>query len=132
MLESLTRTLARDFELYDLSLQAVAERLRNPILESVSPEVRHLALFDRAATGSGYGAIFVLDAQGDAFLDSGSLIPRRLNGSDRAYFQIQRDRDVGLYVGRPWRGSPSEGYTSAHYREQDRIVRAALGLPPAE
>ena len=33
------------------------------------------------------------------------------------------------YVGRPWRGSPSEGYTSAHYREQDRIVRAALGLP---
>ena len=33
------------------------------------------------------------------------------------------------YAGRPWRGSPSEGYTSAHYREQDRIVRAALGLP---
>lgn len=103
LLESLTRTLARDFELYDLSLQAVAERLRNPILESVSPEVRHLALFDRAATASGYGAIFVLDAQGDAFLDSGSLIPRRLNGGDRAYFQMQRDHDAGLYVGRPWR-----------------------------
>jgi 2-oxoglutarate dehydrogenase complex dehydrogenase (E1) component-like enzyme len=27
------------------------------------------------------------------------------------------------YVGRPWRASPSEGYPTAHVREQDRIVR---------
>jgi 2-oxoglutarate dehydrogenase complex dehydrogenase (E1) component-like enzyme len=33
------------------------------------------------------------------------------------------------YVGRPWRASPSEGYPTAHQREQDRIVRAALGVP---
>jgi 2-oxoglutarate dehydrogenase E1 component len=31
-----------------------------------------------------------------------------------------------LYVGRPWRASPREGYPTAHLREQDRIVRAAL------
>jgi 2-oxoglutarate dehydrogenase E1 component len=31
------------------------------------------------------------------------------------------------YLGRPWRASPSEGYPTAHLREQDRIVRAALG-----
>jgi 2-oxoglutarate dehydrogenase E1 component len=30
------------------------------------------------------------------------------------------------YIGRPWRASPSEGYPTAHLREQDRIVRAAL------
>ena len=30
------------------------------------------------------------------------------------------------FVGRPWRASPSEGYPTAHQREQDRIVRAAL------
>jgi 2-oxoglutarate dehydrogenase complex dehydrogenase (E1) component-like enzyme len=30
------------------------------------------------------------------------------------------------YMGRPWRASPSEGYPTAHLREQDRIVRAAL------
>ena len=37
---------------------------------------------------------------------------------------------VGLpvrFVGRPWRASPSEGYPTAHLREQDRIVREALG-----
>ena len=33
------------------------------------------------------------------------------------------------YVGRPWRASPSEGYPTAHLREQDRIVRVALGSP---
>jgi 2-oxoglutarate dehydrogenase E1 component len=27
------------------------------------------------------------------------------------------------YVGRPWRASPSEGYPTAHVREQDRIVK---------
>ena len=30
------------------------------------------------------------------------------------------------YVGRPWRASPSEGYPTAHAREQDRIAREAL------
>ncbi len=38
---------------------------------------------------------------------------------------------VGLpvrFVGRPWRASPSEGYPTAHLREQDRIVREALGV----
>ena len=33
------------------------------------------------------------------------------------------------YVGRPWRASPSEGYPTAHQREQDRIVREALTHP---
>jgi len=33
-----------------------------------------------------------------------------------------------LYVGRPWRASPSEGYPTLHHHEQDRIVRAALGF----
>jgi 2-oxoglutarate dehydrogenase E1 component len=32
------------------------------------------------------------------------------------------------YVGRPWRASSSEGYPTAHQREQDRIVRQALGV----
>jgi 2-oxoglutarate dehydrogenase complex dehydrogenase (E1) component-like enzyme len=31
------------------------------------------------------------------------------------------------YAGRPWRASPSEGYPTSHLREQDRIVKAALG-----
>jgi 2-oxoglutarate dehydrogenase E1 component len=33
------------------------------------------------------------------------------------------------YVGRPWRASTSEGYPTLHHRQQDRIVRSALGFP---
>ncbi len=32
------------------------------------------------------------------------------------------------YAGRSWKASPSEGYPTAHQQEQDRIVRAALGV----
>jgi 2-oxoglutarate dehydrogenase E1 component len=40
-----------------------------------------------------------------------------------------KPNDVPLvYVGRTWRASPSEGYPTAHLREQDRIVRAALAV----
>jgi 2-oxoglutarate dehydrogenase E1 component len=40
--------------------------------------------------------------------------------------EAKPDGVILLYVGRPWRASPSEGYPTAHLREQDRIVRAAL------
>jgi 2-oxoglutarate dehydrogenase E1 component len=43
--------------------------------------------------------------------------------------RLEETRPPGVplrYVGRAWRASPSEGYPTAHLREQDRIVRAAL------
>jgi 2-oxoglutarate dehydrogenase E1 component len=42
--------------------------------------------------------------------------------------ETKPDRVPLVYVGRTWRASPSEGYPTAHLREQDRIVRAALGV----
>jgi 2-oxoglutarate dehydrogenase E1 component len=42
--------------------------------------------------------------------------------------RLEAPRVPLTYVGRPWRASPSEGYPTAHLREQDRIVRAALGV----
>jgi 2-oxoglutarate dehydrogenase E1 component len=48
--------------------------------------------------------------------------------SIRHRLEEARPWDVPIrYVGRPWRASPSEGYPTAHLREQDRIVREALG-----
>lgn len=103
LLSTSERALARDIELYDLSLHTVAERMNLPVLEGVAPEVRHLSLFDRVSRARGYGSIFVLDQNGHAFLESGSLIARRLDGSDRRYFTIHRDRpDAGLFIGPPW------------------------------
>jgi diguanylate cyclase (GGDEF)-like protein len=103
LLDTGERALARDIELYDLSLRMVAERVSSPVLDGVAPEVRQLALFDRLSQARGYGSIFVLDERGRAFLDSGSIVPRRLEGADRLYFTTHRDNpDAGLFIGNPW------------------------------
>ncbi len=50
-------------------------------------------------------------------------------GPWRAIRHRLEDAAAGIplrYVGRPWRASPSEGYPTAHRREQDRICREAL------
>ncbi len=49
-------------------------------------------------------------------------IRHRLDEAARSSVGVTSTR----YVGRPWRASPSEGYPTAHQREQDRIVRTAL------
>ncbi|WP_407520100.1 sensor domain-containing diguanylate cyclase [Methylobacterium oryzisoli] len=109
LLRSVERTLDRDIELYGLSLQAVTEGLRNPELEGLSPEIRQLVLFDRAASGTGFGSMFVLDAGGQAYIDSQFVVPRRLNAADRTYFQVhEQSSDVGLYIGRPLTSSMSD------------------------
>ena len=108
LLRSVERTLDRDIELYDLSLQTVVERLQNTDLEGAPPEVRQLGLFDGAAKARGFGAIFVLDQQGQAYIDSGSIVPRRLNAFERNYFQVHRARaDLGLHIGRPMKSAVS-------------------------
>ena len=50
----------------------------------------------------GAGDVLVLDAEGNVVLDSGSLVPRRVNVADRDYFQAFRDQGKqGLFFGKP-------------------------------
>ena len=56
--------ISRNIELYDLSLRAVASNLVMPEIKGVSKEIRHLILFDHAATAKHFGVIQVFDAQG--------------------------------------------------------------------
>ena len=74
--------ISRNIELYDLSLRAVASNLVMPEIKGVSKEIRHLILFDHAATAKHFGAIQVFDAQGKLTIDaasarSGAGKPRR-------------------------------------------------------
>jgi diguanylate cyclase (GGDEF)-like protein len=94
--------IGRNIELYDLSLRAVASNLVMPEIEHVSKEIRHLILFDHAATARHFGAIQVFDADGRLTIDASSLDPRPENRSDEEYFQIHRNNpDAGLFVSRP-------------------------------
>jgi hypothetical protein len=99
---SIDADISRNIELYDLSLRAVASNVVMPEIENVSKEVRHLILFDHAATATYFGAIQVFDAQGRLTVDASTLDPVQENRGDEEYFQVHRDRpDVGLYISRP-------------------------------
>ena len=94
--------ISRNIEVYDLSLRNVASNLVMPAIRNVSKEIRHLILFDHAATAKHFGAIQVFDAEGRLTIDAASLDPVAENRSGEEYFQVHRDNpDAGLYMSRP-------------------------------
>jgi diguanylate cyclase (GGDEF)-like protein len=97
--------IARNIELFDLSLQAVLEGVNDPEIMRQDPRVRQKALFDTSTTAQGLGALVVLDQNGSIILDSLSVVPRKGNFGDREYFMIHRNspHDIGLYVSRPFK-----------------------------
>src|SRR4051812_27828121 len=52
LVQVLGRDIARNIELYDLSLRAVVDGLKRPEVMEASPELRHMILFDRAASAT--------------------------------------------------------------------------------
>jgi diguanylate cyclase (GGDEF)-like protein len=94
--------ISRNIELYDLSLRAVASNLVMPEIRNVSKEIRHLILFDHAATAKHFGVIQVFDAKGKLTIDAASLDPAPEDASNEEYFLVHRDTpDAGLYMSRP-------------------------------
>jgi diguanylate cyclase (GGDEF)-like protein len=99
---SIDAEISRNVELYDLSLRAVANNMVMPELKDVSKPIRHLILFDHAATAKHFGAIQVFDANGILTIDASTLDPVADSRSSEEYFQVHRDQpDVGLYISRP-------------------------------
>ncbi|WP_267428198.1 sensor domain-containing diguanylate cyclase [Methylobacterium sp. GC_Met_2] len=102
LLQVLERDIARNIEMYDLSLRAVVDNLKTPGLDQLSPALRQLVLFDRAATARDLGVMLVLDENGDSIIDASTLSARKVNNADRAYFQAHKARsDLGLYISEP-------------------------------
>ena len=99
---SIDADISRNVELYDLSLRAVASNMEMPEIKDVSKSIRHLILFDHAATARHFGAIQVFDAEGRLTIDASTLDPVPDNRADEEYFRVHRDRpDAGLFISRP-------------------------------
>ena len=102
LLQVIERDIARNVEIIDLSLQGVTDNLKAAGLAEISPSLRRLALFDRAATARDMGVMLVVDENGDSIIDANSDTPRRLNSADRSYFQDHKTHaDLGLHISRP-------------------------------
>lgn len=102
LLQALERDIARNVEMYDLSIQAAVDNIGSPGVAEVSPQLRQLILFDRAATARDMGVMVVIDEHGDIAADLDAVPPRKGNYADREYFRVHQLRaGLGLYVGRP-------------------------------
>jgi len=106
--------IARNIELYDLALQAVADAVKDPEVMALPSRLRQIAVFDRTMTAPGLGAMVVLDKDGSIVLDSRQTPPRAGNFGDREYFKFQRDtpRPDGFYISRPFHARLQEGLSS--------------------
>lgn len=99
---SIDSELSRNVEIYDLSLRAVASSMLLPEIKQVSAPIRHLILFDHAATAKHFGAIQVFDADGKLIVDASTLDPVPENRADEEYFKVHRDGpDNGLFLSHP-------------------------------
>ena len=99
---ALEQDIARNITLYDLSIQGVAKGMNLPGINQVSPEIRQMTLFDRAASAEYLGALVALDTTGNIVEDSTSSVPHQFNLGDRDYFLIHKERpDAGLFISRP-------------------------------
>ena len=100
--------VARNIELFDLSLQAVIDGLRLPGLADLSPDMRHRVLFDRSASAHYLAFINALDENGEVIADS-QQVPFPSNWSSRDYFIAHKhDPSADLYIGRPFATTEDE------------------------
>lgn len=94
----------RNAELFDTSLQGLISAWQRPDLMSISPELRHLVLFDRFTAARFKGDLLLLDKTGNILADSTSIQPRPENLSDRPHFQKHaQDPSLDLRVDGPFR-----------------------------
>ncbi|MCJ2116538.1 sensor domain-containing diguanylate cyclase [Methylobacterium sp. J-001] len=103
LVQVLGRDIARNVELYDLSLQAVVDSFGRTDVAQASPELRQLILFDRAASAPGFAFLLLLDARGVIISGSNDLVPKGLDRSDTEYFRhfAAHSDDDGLHISPP-------------------------------
>jgi len=106
---SLTHDLRRNLELYELSLEAVADNLKQPGLPQMSPDVRDRFLFDRSMQADYFGPVLVIDRKGGVLINSQDRTPLETNYADQEFFKYhQAHPNAGLFISRPFRTDGSD------------------------
>jgi diguanylate cyclase (GGDEF)-like protein len=96
------KDLARNFELYDLSLQAIVDNWNRPDITALPLAVRRLVLFDRSSTARHIMSAAVINANGRIELSLRGLDTGLRRFDDREWFTVHRDSATrGLYLSKP-------------------------------
>ena len=82
--------IAREIEVYDLSLAALAKNSSDPDILALPPALKQKTLFDQSAEASDLGRLLVLDRNGRVIESSHDRSSIGLDLSDREYFRAQK------------------------------------------
>lgn len=120
IVSTIVSEIERTLEFYDLSLQAVADGVKLPEYKELSPSLRQVVLFDRAATARDLGSISILDQNGVVTIDSRTLTPAAENHAEKDFFVVQKKNPrAGLYLSRPWLSAKGEHLIAISRRLDD-------------
>ncbi len=110
---ALSRDIARNITLYDLSIQGLRDALARPDIDTISEETRRMAMFGRTASAEYLGTLIAMNPAGDVIANSNIDSRGPLNFADREHFRIHRDQpDAGLFISRPYRSRVRDGELS--------------------
>ncbi|RZF30641.1 sensor domain-containing diguanylate cyclase [Paraburkholderia sp. UYCP14C] len=95
--------LARNVEIYSLSLQSMVDAARDPVTWTLPVPARQAMLFDRATTAAYLGGAYVVGADGEVAAAQYNGANTTVHLEDREYFQVQqRNPAAGLYFSHPF------------------------------
>jgi len=97
-------TIARNIELYEISLKAIVDSAEQPQLMALPSVLRRQALFDRATTASYTGGPYLMNAKGEVIIEGDLETSRPGQFTEREYFRVQQhDPNAGIYFSHPYR-----------------------------
>ncbi|MGT2431255.1 PDC sensor domain-containing protein [Cupriavidus basilensis] len=106
----LEHDIARNLEIYELSMHSVIDGVKDPEILRLPPAIRQLVLFDRSTTATDMGSLLVTDEARPPCARLPLGPPRPVNLSDRDYFKVHRDSaTAGLYVSQPFQPRLTDG-----------------------
>jgi len=95
--------LARNVEIYDLSLQEIVHRSQEPTVWHLPDALRRTVLFDRATLAAYLGGAYVIDEHGVLKATQEGPVNKDARFDDRDYFVAhQRNPKAGLFVSHPF------------------------------
>ncbi|MBV9859710.1 MAG: hypothetical protein JO038_06375 [Alphaproteobacteria bacterium] len=126
---ALAQDIARNIELYDLSLHAAVEGLQLPDIWSVSENIRQHVLFDNAASAPHLGAMAVTDQSGKIVASSVADPSGTVDYSDREYFVRHKlSPNLGLLITGPLKSRLTGQWALAISRRIDREDGSFAGV----
>jgi diguanylate cyclase (GGDEF)-like protein len=115
------RDIARNLELYGLSLQALVENWARPEISALPMPVRRLVLFDRSLEATNVSSVSVLDSDGRVVISMKDSRAVGQNFSDREYFRSHvNTQDDGMHISTPF--SPRFGDPALHVAMSRRLT----------